>query len=620
MGLTSNTGLLSSAPQKQIHSKQKSIIELRCEVTPAPFILRPYAGLYNPFSHACSVLCNHPADTDAKEYVKRAKDAWALEGKTHNFQEDLSKIQDQCDKEKSRTPHDIVTEDMFRRYTETDSRPLTPAPTLASGKSRGSRRCLTPDQPHQRTTIVLDLRRSHSQETLYYYHGHGTSEMTTGYSATIERSTLPSLNLSESGHHRLKTGQCEQLPPLASPVVLAKRNSPAREPQSVRTARKNQLKALNLSKTVKGKNKSDAPTSQRSKGDKDSNDTNLADQENADDIEGGEIRRRGKRRRKVRGGGSDRLTSAGLAAQAQQDPETQIAGIGTDSHNASSRGSIAVAEEAPLPPIIKPVAASNTDSFIDDDILKYLHREVDEEAIETEFDTKRRYVLQEALRTRGARAAGPELRSVMRALQPAGGGGLADWLHVPRVFTRQTACFSLPIDSAQLETLSPMTYASRFVTIKKSKQLLYLTVLRKFRLKGYRMPVKDIEEGLILMMGGTLNMEQATQFKALMEWDSYKEEDNVTDDIKLALLDKGYKDHFPSEDGDTGDSDLNTLKYRTWCGLCAICERMYGRFPPREKDPPDGMELTDFTMIETKLAVLRVRSGLTEILNIIRIR
>lgn len=36
------------------------------------------------------------------------------------------------------------------------------------------------------------------------------------------------------------------------------------------------------------------------------------------------MKRRGKRRRKGRQGGSDRLASAGLAAQAQQDPETQV--------------------------------------------------------------------------------------------------------------------------------------------------------------------------------------------------------------------------------------------------------------------------------------------------------
>ena len=41
----------------------------------------------------------------------------------------------------------------------------------------------------------------------------------------------------------------------------------------------------------------------------------------------GEGRRRGKRRKKGGRGGSDRLTSAGLAAQAQQDPETQVNNI-----------------------------------------------------------------------------------------------------------------------------------------------------------------------------------------------------------------------------------------------------------------------------------------------------
>ncbi|XP_013170307.1 PREDICTED: uncharacterized protein LOC106119717 isoform X5 [Papilio xuthus] len=381
----------------------------------------------------------------------------------------------------------------------------------------------------------------------------------------------------------------------------------------------NHLKALNLGKTTKSKTKVETPASERSKGDKDSNDSNEAG--NTEDTGPGvvsvEVRRRGKRRRKARGAGSDRLASAGLAAQAQQDPETQIAGIGTDSHNASSRGSIATAEDVPLPLVVKPTPTSTTDSFLDDDILKYLHREVDEEAIETEFDTKRRYVLKEALRTRGSRPAGAELQSVARAM-PAS-CSLADWLHVPRVFSRTNATFALPIDYTALETLSPMSYAARFVTIKKSKQLLYLTVLRKFRPNGYMMPIKNIEEGLILMMGGIMNIEQADQYKSIMEWDSYEEENNFPDEIKLNLLDEKYKEQFASEAADLEDYS-NTLKYRTWCGLCAICERMYGRYPPREKDPPDGIELSDFTMIETKLATLKVHSGLMEVLNAIRIR
>ncbi|XP_046966351.1 uncharacterized protein LOC124534493 [Vanessa cardui] len=620
MGLTSNTGLLASVLQKSATNKQKETdkanLELRCEVTPAPFMLRPYAGLYNPFSNACSVLCNHPADSTAKEFVKKAKDAWFLEGKVHGFHEDLTKFQDLSEKEKNRTPHDIVTEDMFRRYTETDSRPLTPAPTLASGKSRGSRRCLTPDQPHQKTAIVLDLRRSHSQETLYY-HGYATSEMTTGHTPSAnDRSTLPSLNLSGSAHNRLVNGQCEQLPPLASPLILSKRTT--KDPISVRSIKKNQLKALNIGKALKNKAKSETPASQRSVGEKDVNDDN----ENIGNVDenGGEVRRRGKRRRKGRPGGSDRLTSAGLAAQAQQDPETQIAGIVTDSQNPSSRGSISQAvEDDIILPVIKASAARKTDSFLDDDILKYLHREVDEEAIETEFDTKRRYVLEEALRTRPERPHCQEMQNLLRELRvPA--VSLGDWLHIPRVFSRQNAQFSLPIDSNALETLTPMQYAARFVVLQKSKQLLYLTVLRKFRQRGYRMPIKNIQEGLMLMMGGILSLEQVKQFGSIMEWDDYEEDENIPDEIKLTLLDTGYRKNDHMEGGDTGESDAHTLKYRTWCGLCAICERMYGRFPPRDKDPPDGMELSDFTMIETKLAMLKVHSGLIEVLNTIRIR
>ncbi|XP_063624228.1 uncharacterized protein LOC134796175 isoform X2 [Cydia splendana] len=377
----------------------------------------------------------------------------------------------------------------------------------------------------------------------------------------------------------------------------------------------NQLKALKLGKVIKSKNKADAPpASHRSKSEKDTNDGSETVRGTLDGSGDGEIRRRGKKHRK-RPTGSDRLTSAGLAAQSQQDPETQIAGIGTDSQNPSSRGSIApVDDDVIVLPVIKQTTTKKTDSFLDDDILKYLHREVDEEAIETEFDAKRRYVLEEALRTRPERPPGQEMQTLLRELKvPV--ASLGDWLHIPRVFSRQSAQFSLPIDSNELENITPMQYAARFVTLKKSKQLLYLTVLRRFRPESYRMPIQDIEAGLALMMGGILNTAQVEQFRSIMQWPGYEEED-IPDEIKLTL--EGHRERRASKDSD--EPDVNTLKYRTWCGLCAICERMYGRFPPRDKDPPDGMELSDFTMVETKLAMLKVNAGLIEVLNTIRVR
>lgn len=68
---------------------------------------------------------------------------------------------------------------MFRRYTDTDSRPLTPTPTVTSIHTRNSagsflnnRRCITPELGKndiiKRKKIILDLRKTHSQETLYW--------------------------------------------------------------------------------------------------------------------------------------------------------------------------------------------------------------------------------------------------------------------------------------------------------------------------------------------------------------------------------------------------------------------------------------------------------------------
>lgn len=64
-----------------------------------------------------------------------------------------------------------VPEELFRKYTETDSRPLTPAPTLASGPALTSR----PNQdeypvtcnPRERTTLVLDLRANSKKQMVF---------------------------------------------------------------------------------------------------------------------------------------------------------------------------------------------------------------------------------------------------------------------------------------------------------------------------------------------------------------------------------------------------------------------------------------------------------------------
>lgn len=55
---------------------QMNCVEFPNFAHPAPYTLRPFAGVYNPFPYGCSILCNHPADYEAKDIVKRAKESW----------------------------------------------------------------------------------------------------------------------------------------------------------------------------------------------------------------------------------------------------------------------------------------------------------------------------------------------------------------------------------------------------------------------------------------------------------------------------------------------------------------------------------------------------------------
>lgn len=79
MNITTKTGLIAS-PRKKIYRATKSFdpsILAPCAITKqAQFSLRPFGGLFNPYSKGCSVLCNHPASIEIKSVVKKAKDAW----------------------------------------------------------------------------------------------------------------------------------------------------------------------------------------------------------------------------------------------------------------------------------------------------------------------------------------------------------------------------------------------------------------------------------------------------------------------------------------------------------------------------------------------------------------
>lgn len=247
-----------------------------------------------------------------------------------------------------------MPEELFRRYTETDSRPLTPAPTLASAVTRasGSRRCVTPDpfpttQIKEKTLLVLDLRRSHSQETLSYY----------GSSSILE----PPLIKIQHVHTRVCSidkspdSQNIELPFLAGRPKSAKKYEVAKGTESTEAQPEESVQS---------------------------------EEEEEEEY----VKRRGKRRRKRRD-----ASRGPPAFQVSLDPETQVGTHGgVESRGTSARPSLVsgmqIEDVIEIVTKVKPALATSksldVDSFLDVEILRQLRRELNEEIADTELNDK----------------------------------------------------------------------------------------------------------------------------------------------------------------------------------------------------------------------------------------
>ncbi|KAE8738709.1 hypothetical protein FOCC_FOCC015805 [Frankliniella occidentalis] len=400
-------------------------VEPLCQA--APYSLRPLAALLNPYARGCSVLCNHPADTQSRDALRRVKETWPTE--------------------RVLAGEDALPEELFRRYTDTDSRPhsppgvgarhsrgpgpplLAPPPSGATVAGAGQRRCRTPDpyHPHtylhhpaelqqqqqpgqpQRTLLVLDLRRSRSHDTL---------SVAAATAASVGGEVMMS----------------PEPPPLAASSPL-----PGAE-----TAPDVVVTCADDSRTTE------------------------------DEV----VRRRGKKRRGKKSG-KDALREPEKEIHGFPEPgETQVSAIGDESHNPSTRPSLtgtgllasggsfgaaygpgmaaarAAAEEAAR---LRSVASS----FLDAESLTHLQRDLDLETVECEFDAKRRLALEEAFRLLpkhakrrvrdrvrdGAGVDAPPANPAADGESQPGSGGL---LGIPRVFSLRSARFELPLNSAAL--------------------------------------------------------------------------------------------------------------------------------------------------------------------------
>ncbi|KAK9744704.1 hypothetical protein QE152_g7472 [Popillia japonica] len=580
MGVTSNTGLLPSKKTKFIQYLQKPPVHLRAIAVPAPYTLKPFAGLYNPFPYGCSLLCNHPADTEAKDLVKKAKETWAAEGKSLLLAEEVAAIRagieqfqaaqsDQQSDKNTSDNMDSVPEGLFRRYTETDSRPLTPAPTIASTYTRASasRRCVTPDpvitaQFKEKTRLILDLRRSHSQETLSWFGGaSSTDPPIIRIQQAPTRSVTPESNLAAQKDPKKKSPRSLQ----QSPVCKKTKTDiprPKTEFPRLRNDTKSELRPPKIHLEVTPPKESNTQEIQVVEAGEDDEDV---------------MKRRGKKRHK-----KGRDSSRGPPVQQSIDPETQVATIGIDSHNPSARTSLipnteqemddAKAEE-------KRKSSLDVNSYLDKEILRQLRRELNEEIVDNEFDLKRKKALEEALKAvQVEKVTCDELKMLKQELKiPV--INVEFWLSLPRTFSRSSARFELPMDSTTLSHLTPMDYIKESINITSSRRLLYNCIFNRHKIEYEEdeenqeriMSGKEIPAALGEMMGHPLSRSQLDWFQNLVGW---------------------------SED--------DTFDFKTFCGLCALCERLlapeyYPQLPSKRLDPCHEIEVADFESLERRL-------------------
>lgn len=337
----------TSQPNRQTKhiSGNKLNVSICAIATAVQYSIRPLSALHNPYSSRCSIFCNHPGPRDVKSIVQvksqRDSDGKCLKVGAH-VQQPIAE--------------DQIPTEFYQRFAGSDSRPHTPTPSVLSIQTRFSgsqlvhaRRCLTPDPAQSgtggRKQIVLDLRRSHSQETLFW---NASSELSSSQALDGKtKSEIPKSVARQSADGAKNVRLCE---------LEARRRSAERKQQHKEAEGGSQHPSIVC----------------------------VNDRTDADDEADG-LKRRGRKKKK------GKILNRN-AFHMSNEPETLIAAIGPDSPNASARPSLvpnanAASTNTSLANADKSKQADLLkNSFLNEDALKILRRGLNVDIVESAFE------------------------------------------------------------------------------------------------------------------------------------------------------------------------------------------------------------------------------------------
>lgn len=233
-------------------------------------------------------------------------------------------------------------------------------------------------------------------------------------------------------------------------------------------------------------------------------------------------------------------------------------------------------------------------SFLSPELLQHLTRELDRETVEKEFSLRvnkkfeyiivkynfiiikiylqKRIALEEALRIKGEIKLTKQLSTLPT--------------NAPRIYSRKNARFEL-LDSRSLLSLTSIDYLGKYVYLKSERKKIFSKTFNNY----YDESIDD--KRLI----------QPNNLMAALE-----------DVIGVFTNEQNIK--FNNYIGNIN----SPINYRTWCGICAACERLLIKLPSRTVDPPSWIELADFQALERRIKHIKIDDKLILLLKEIRDR
>lgn len=319
-----------------------------------------------------------------------------------------------------------------------------------------------------------------------------------------------------------------------------------------------------------------------------------------DDEEDEFLSRRGKLRRK-----KSKTNIQTITFQPSNEPETQVAVLPSEEHdpdspNLSARPSLVPDTSVTATPIPSKSVRKTDDFytadksfFLDEDALNCMRMGLNVEIVETVFDRYRHRTLQEVLRTISPEKMGvdsdvvEEMKEKMNLTETA----YDVWMHLPRKFTRSSSRFEFPMDFKELAKLTPLTYLSKFVFFESDVMQLYHRIFVDFLPKDKTNREENDNEEFFARVnaGGKLGPRDDLLSSRCLQDDAleqalrqclgfYASDEKVVEIMEYLELEKVEEPH---------------INFRTFAGIVAFAERVITTLDQNE-DPRNEIEIADF--------------------------